>query len=1016
MSTGKFIAAVLLAGLLSRLPAAPDCRPCHDQPPPLPLGKTMGLNEIAVGVLDKGQLQVNTGNFGLLADFHYWFTNAAHWPRSAGYDRQYAFGLGLLVGIDPGNVIETVTQGGAIEDWLPLDDAAGHEYSGEVTAVSDETPFLASSDLSKTWPLGHYDEAGQWVASGKRDWPGPFRIDVGHPGYPDTLVEAEGEFTSDRDIYCVYNDAQNALAPGGVGIEVEQSSYSYGRPYAEDMVFWQFTIRNTSGSDLEGIYVGLLAKFRPDYDNHDYINLIDSDYDGSQDLVYVYDVNNQRNRTWADADDPLGMVGIRVFDTPYDLGITDFHHFPHEKRIETDSLAWAIMTSDKDSPALYDTTGDFSSLFFHGDDPRIDYTGEDSLEAFYPPWKEEDSGEIFGGQAVDYIISCGPFNLPAGASVPFSLALIMGDAGETPFAPDTSDLMLNVRTASAMYNLQYQGSGPPAPPEVFALAGDRSATLYWTAEPSESSRDALTGEMDFEGYKIFRSTSQGLTWGRGVTDEFGAPAGYEQIATFDLINDVSGLDPVFPQHLGRNSGLAYTYLDDNLINGLEYWYCVTAYDRGNQNPDTLEQSYLYPLGASVLEPHTVSVIPGVKAVDLPSDDNLAPIGGDCGGSVRVVIIDTAAVTGHGYRITFEDEVITSIDSSDTTWGLVFNLVDITETDTILYQQAVPGEPGEYAPPVDGFRLVMENVEPGVAFMGWTKVAGDTCTFDWWAGPRTGNASEIPDDLYGFEDFKIVITDTTDMATVTFTNYFAMFDTSGTTIDIPLRVYKITDPETPVDVTEYAMILDWTTMSGHTPEFYGPYGWDLIPGGPGFDPAFYYGALKFGVDLLFLADSQGGEASMVFLKTQNGPADETPPSVGDEFTILSGKPFRPEISYEFGTGAAQIASVPQAELSNPLADVRVVPDPYVVTNIWESSEFGKKLQFNHLPSRCTIKIFTLVGEHVATVEHPAAGSEGSGFAFWNMRNKHDQFIAPGVYLYAVTTDDGHKKLGRFLVIK
>ena len=99
-------------------------------------------------------------------------------------------------------------------------------------------------------------------------------------------------------------------------------------------------------------------------------------------------------------------------------------------------------------------------------------------------------------------------------------------------------------------------------------------------------------------------------------------------------------------------------------------------------------------------------------------------------------------------------------------------------------------------------------------------------------------------------------------------------------------------------------------------------------------------------------------------------------------------------------------------SNPFSNLSVVPDPYVVTNAWETSEFGKKLQFNHLPDQCTIRIFTLTGEPVATLHH----NDLTGYEFWDMRTYNDQFIAPGVYLYHAFTQSGDKALGRFLVIK
>ncbi|UCD37753.1 MAG: hypothetical protein JSW54_13185 [Fidelibacterota bacterium] len=995
MSSGRTIAVgVFLITLLSWGRTQVDCSRCHTDYDPALLSKSMGLSEKAVGVMDKGQLQNNTSNFGDLASFHVWFTNAVHWPRSAEDDHQYGFGLGLLVGINDTNVIETVTQTQTkVQDWLPPDDAAGRHFSGDIRAVSDETPFQASSDYLDTWPEGYYSESGSWVTTGKRTWPGWFRIDVKHPDFPNTRTEVENEFTSDRDIYCVFNDDYNAR--GKVGIEVEQTAYSYGRPYAEDFVFWEFLIHNTSGQDLEDIRIGLYAKFRPDYDNHDYINFIDSDGNGRKDLIYIYDLNNKPDKTWAESDAPLGMVGLRIYDTPEQRGITDFHHFARGVSPTTDEELWAIMASDRGNPALKD-----SSYYFHGKNKRFDYVGEDSLESFYPPWSETHAEPERPGDGINCIISCGPFTLEAGGTVPLSLGLIMGDAGSVPDEPDISDLMANVQMANEMYQLAFQGSGPPAPPLVQAVADDRSALLYWSAEPSESARDILTGNMDFEGYKVFRSTDQGRSWGKEITDTDGSLVGYKPIAIFDLVNEVEGFDPAFPQNLGTNSGLVHTFTDSNLINGMEYWYCVTAYDHGNQNPDSLEPSYMYPLGASSFEPHTVAVIPGPRAENIsnpviPTDD-LTPIGGPCDALVSVQLVDPQAILSHGYKVII-----------DTLGGTVFTLIDTTAMDTLLYKHALTDESGDNIPVVDGFRLTVQETEPGVKFLGWTKVHGDTCTFDWYSTKKTTSVQEVDEVVIGDEDFKIIVVDdlhaTTDIPFMDGVFTDKIYDS----ISVPIQVHKITDPQNPVDVSSFMQVFD---LRNYFPvsDLLGPLGWDLIPGGAGYNPS----PATIWPDIITLRDGKDETANEVWLKTQNGPSDAVPPSVGDEFTIITNKFFRPGISYSFGTTAANWYPAEDSVRVEPLANVRVVPDPYIVTNAWETSEFGKKLQFTNLPSECTIKIFTLAGEHVSTIEHYS----GLGYTFWDMRNKNDQFIAPGVYLYAISTPKGDKALGRFLVIK
>jgi len=304
--------------LLTTVFAGDDCAKCHSSMPLSPSYKSQGKTDVAVGILDKGQLADYSGNMGDLANYHLWTENSGHWPRTALSDRQYAFGVGLVVGVNQRNVIETSTQWqSVVTDWLPRDGAYAHDYSGDIVSASDETPFQASSDYYETWPYGYYDDNENWIGTSSRQWPGDFRVDVGalslleldaHPN-SSTLPTKNGEFVSDRDIYSVYNDKYNSR--GEVGIEVEQTGHSYGRPYAEDFLFWEMKIHNRSGADLDSIYVGMYVVLRPDYDYHDYINFIDTDNDSIKDMVYVYDLNNEKNKSWAHDDAPMGIPAIK---------------------------------------------------------------------------------------------------------------------------------------------------------------------------------------------------------------------------------------------------------------------------------------------------------------------------------------------------------------------------------------------------------------------------------------------------------------------------------------------------------------------------------------------------------------------------------------------------------------------------------------------------------------------------------------------------------------------------------
>lgn len=1026
----KMLIYVLLLGLMMVPLQAQDCASCHQYSPRSFLEKTAGIFQKSVGVMDKGQVQVNTGNFGTLSSFHVYFTNAVHWPASAAYERQYCFGLGIMVGINEDDVIETETQSQAkILDWLPPDNARGQEFSGELVAESDDTPFMASSDLTQTWPdLG---------------WPGYFRVDVNslsdaqldaHPSAL-SLPDAPGQFTSDRDLFATYNDTQNPQ--GSHGLTIEQTAYSYGRNYAEDIVFWDFKIFNDGGADLDSIYIGLYAKFRPDFDNHDYLNFIDSDNDGVKDLVYVYDLNNTLDGAWIETNDPLGMVGLKVFDTPGQIGISDFHHFSREASPSTDQEMWALMSSKQNSEHLVDP-----QYYFHGPDTRIDDTGQDAatIADYYPAFSDAGEPER-EGNGINYVISCGPFNLKADSMTTLSFGLIMGDAGSVPDSPDTTDLMENVRIAQDMYRLYFQGSGPPDPPEVHAVPGDGQASLYWDAS-AEFSRDAWTGEQDFEGYRVFRSSDAGLTWGNPITDAYGNAVGYHPIAQFDYSEeedlerygvDVSGPDPAFPQNLGDNTGLFHTFTDSNLVNGVEYWYCVSAYDRGNQ--DDLSHptpSYMNAPGQSWHEKHTVRVTPGKIANDL-SFGGLEALGGVCQGIVTVEVEDPGLLQDRNYLIGF-DRVTVSLDGEEIS-GVAASVLNELTGDTLINQQFLVDGSDENTISLDGLLIYLEGPAAGVEQLGWTKVAGDTCTFDWRTESKFPNlvpsGQAIGDVVESFDDWRLIVDYETGVEAA-WLDAFAG-DYSDQTQHLPLRAEVITDPDNPQDVTEHLTLAEFNLglPAEIRPQFYSPLGWDLDPGGLGYlsgSPGWY----EKHVDMIIMekidVDLTTGDTlpNYIYLLTNNKPDTSTnkdneveiihavAPSPGDEFSIFTTKPFRPGITYRFNPLDNSIANSGSAE--NPLDQVYVVPDPYIVTNAWESNEFGKKLMFTNLPSKCTIKIYTLLGEWVETVEHGGDGQTSTGQAFWNMRTHNDQFIAPGVYLYHAETPDGHETVGRFLVIK
>jgi len=887
----------------------------------------------AVGISDKGELSNVTSNFGLLANLHY-FTPSFHWPNSAPLQHQYSPGFGIFAARND-TVIESFLSL-ANPEWAPLEGSFGTLYSGEVT-TPDGTPVIATSDNIDTWPF----------VNGVRTWPGPYRKDT-------TGQQVTGEFTSDQDLFCIFDD-QSVF-----GLQVGQSTYSYGRIYAQDFLFYDFKIYNTLSTAIEDMYFGFRGNFRCDYDMQDYIGLY---RDSTVTFVYYWDADGIPQDPW----ESVGMIGVGFLNQQID----NFHYYRKEDEPTDDFRFYPIIISDPTSPHID------STLYFHGPDAHID---DPSVVQALPP----DSTSAY-----NYIVSAGPKTIMPDDTLQFSVVVVCGD--------DSVDLFENLEKALLMAENYFLGSGAPTPPVVQAVADYRKITLYWDPEPSESSTDILTGKQDFEGYKIYRSEDRGLSWGKKITNQNGDVVGYVPLAQFDLIDGIEGVDPAFPyQSLGRETGLRHTYVDTTVYNGIEYWYCVAAYDQGNQNPDSLEPSYQNSKGRPSAS-HVVAVTPapmpsGYVHSYIQGGDTLESIGAPCGGLALVNILDPAQVLPHTYRVTFHDTIV-----NDTVLVTTFNLYDETTQETLFYRHELSDSSLDNIPVVDGFRIVLLNSESGIRSMSWTLVNGDTCTFEWWTGYLGSMAGETY--INGAADFLIVV-DHGNPATV------GIIDGFGGThppTQIPIRVYDITDALNPVDVSDLGWLVDYAYAYPGDTLFFSPPGWDLIPGGAGYNPHPDYVAYGF-VDQIGCENSSG---DAVYFATQNGDSTATPPSEGDEYTIITYKPFSAAVEYEFTVVPPSVDST-----RIRLDSVRVVPNPYTLHSKFESTPYDRRLMFTKLPEQCEILIYNVAGEHINTIQH----NNNLGYEYWDLRTKYGVEVAYGMYIFVVRTESGAKANGKFVIIK
>ena len=94
-------------------------------------------------------------------------------------------------------------------------------------------------------------------------------------------------------------------------------------------------------------------------------------------------------------------------------------------------------------------------------------------------------------------------------------------------------------------------------------------------------------------------------------------------------------------------------------------------------------------------------------------------------------------------------------------------------------------------------------------------------------------------------------------------------------------------------------------------------------------------------------------------------------------------------------------------------IHTVPDPYYGVSTFDPSPTAKRLRFVNLPSRATIRIYSLSGVLVDIIDHDDAS--GTGEAEWNLASRNNYRVASGVYLYHVSMPGGRQHVGRFTVI-
>ena len=162
---------------------------------------------------------------------------------------------------------------------------------------------------------------------------------------------------------------------------------------------------------------------------------------------------------------------------------------------------------------------------------------------------------------------------------------------------------------------------------------------------------------------------------------------------------------------------------------------------------------------------------------------------------------------------------------------------------------------------------------------------------------------------------------------------------------------------------------------------------------------------------------GAKTSWRFYFEADANEELIAPAEGDSFLIVTKKPFRTGDEVTFKVKGQDFSA---EKAKTDLDKIAVVPNPYLATAIWEqkalfrSGRGERKIYFINLPPKCTIRIYTVRGYLVDTIEHNTSAEIGQ--EPWNLLTKDGLDIAYGVYIFHVDAPGIGEKIGKFAVIK
>ncbi len=578
---------------------------------------------VLLGAQDKGDISnrlhktldddnshyTDVGNIGLtVTNFGMYGNGFALWPQQPSCE--YPLGSG----------IEHIFDGSLWVGGFISSDSLGHNRLGPFVTTGSVD---ASSVSTRGGGFEFTNEAGSQITE---------RSSLLESRYYEPDAISHQDFLMDFvDTNLTLSNGETIQDHSPLGIAVHQECYAWNYPFADFFVIMNYTIKNVSNKYIDSVYVGMWTdavvrntKITSPRIGAPFFDKGGEGYSDSMRIAYTFDATGDIGYT----NSYVGIQFLGATPTLDSIKVVGEDSIP-----SVNFVSWQYKnTAD---PNFFSPSKDVDRYrkmqgYFGGTNRFND--GVDASALKTPSNRSE-------------LITNGPFSkIAPGNSINVVFAIVCAKKfGSDPAVLDTKEQKINLysnaewalrayfgedrnRNGNLDAGEDLDGNGkitryilpaPPLTPNVKVVPGNQDVTIYWDKR-AENSIDPISGKKDFEGYRIYRTEA-----GFDLNLAEDARSSLVTLAQFDSTNNSYGFntgyskvelkEPVtFPDDTTK---YYYKFQIGNLLNGWQYLFAVTAFDKGDpeNNLESLESNPIASMNR---------ILPGTK----PNDQDTAEVG------------------------------------------------------------------------------------------------------------------------------------------------------------------------------------------------------------------------------------------------------------------------------------------------------------------------------------------------------------------------------------------------------